>query len=63
MNASQIIEAKGGPKAVAEAVCVSPGAVRLWKHRNKIPRTIWPDLLRAYPDMSVEALVQSEVAA
>ncbi len=63
MDASQIIEARGGPKAVADALSVTPGSVRVWKCRNRIPRSAWPDIVRAFPSVTIDDLVKSEAAA
>jgi hypothetical protein len=62
MDASTIIEAKGGPAVVASAVNAKPGAVRGWKHRNQFPRRVWPDLLAAFPDLSLDDLRAAEAA-
>lgn len=53
---SQIIEAKGGPAAVAAKVGRKPGAVRAWKHRGIFPRSAWPEITAAYPDLTVTEL-------
>lgn len=46
MTASQFVDAHGGPKAVAEATARNPGAVSLWKNRNRIPRDAWPECIK-----------------
>jgi hypothetical protein len=45
-TAAQFIEAKG-IAALAEASNREPGAIRLWKFRNRIPRDAWPELIQA----------------
>lgn len=57
---AQIIEAKGGAAAVASAVGRKPGAVRAWKSRNILPREAWPEIMTAYPDLTLERLIKIE---
>jgi hypothetical protein len=47
LTPSQIITKHGGPSRVAELTGFSPGAVRLWKHRNYFPRQVWPELMKS----------------
>lgn len=60
---ADIIHAKGGPAAFAAAVGKEPGAVRLWKHRNRFPRNAWPEIISAYPDLTLDVLRKVEKAA
>lgn len=46
----------GGTNAAAEATGRKPNAVRMWAHRRTIPRTVWPDLQEAYPDLTLDEL-------
>lgn len=55
-----IIDERGGTKAVAETLNVGRTTVQMWKSRNKIPRTAWPDLIEAYPELTLETLKASE---
>ena len=57
---SKIIDAKGGPTAFAAKVKRRPGAVRAWKHRNYFPRDAWPEIIKAFPDLSLERLLKIE---
>jgi len=59
-SAASIIEQNGGPSAFAEKVGKRPGAVRVWKHRNQFPREVWPEILTAFPDISLEKLMDME---
>lgn len=63
ITAEQFIEARGGTTTVANSTGYKPGAVALWKHRNKLPRTAWPEIVRAYPDVSIEDLLKVEAAS
>ena len=55
-TAAQVIDSKGGPAAFAERIGVGPGAVRMMKFRNRIPRSVWPEVVEAFPDLSLEVL-------
>lgn len=48
-SAHQFIEEKGVP-AIRLATNRSEGAVRVWKHRNRFPREVWPELATAFPE-------------
>lgn len=49
-SVAQIIDDLGGPAAVSQVLPITDGAVRLWRHRKRIPRTAWPDLIQNFPD-------------
>lgn len=57
---ADLIDAKGGNAVVAKDVGVSEGAVALWKHRVRIPRAIWPDLMLRYEDVTLHVLLAIE---
>ena len=54
------IDGRGGPTAVAGATGFNVGAVNLWRHRNKIPRSAWPEVLAAYSDVTIADLLEIE---
>lgn len=60
---AQIIDDKGGSAAVASKVGRRPGAVRAWKHRNRFPREAWPEIIGAYPDITLATLIEMEARA
>jgi hypothetical protein len=60
---SQLIDAKGGPAVFAKAIKVEPSAARMMKHRNKIPRSAWPEIIEAFPDVSMADLKALEQAS
>lgn len=62
-TAIQFIDTNGGPAAVARATGYAAGAVSLWRHRNKLPRTAWPEILEAYPTVSLADLKAIEAGA
>ena len=57
---SDFIDERGGPTAVARATGKTAGAVSQWKHKRRLPRTVWPDFLLAYDDLSFERLLDLE---
>ena len=62
-TASEIIETKGGPAAFAAALGIDAERVRAMKHRNKLPRSVWPEIQTAFPDLTLKVLRASEAAA
>ena len=59
---AQIIDAHGGPAAFAAAIGKEPTAVRMMKNRNKLSRTVWPEVMRAFPDLTLDVLLNAEEA-
>ncbi len=59
-NAVDFIKAKGGPKAVSQATGHGAGAISVWASRNKLPRSAWPELLNAFPDITLDDLLAME---
>lgn len=49
-SAATLIDDLGGSTVVASAIGHDATAVRMMKHRNRIPRSVWPDLQLAFPD-------------
>lgn len=62
IDARQFVKDHGGPKAVAEATGRKPGAVSLWKNRNKIPREAWPEVIKGL-GVSLDDLLAIEAAS
>lgn len=58
-SAAQFIEAKG-VTAVATATGRTVGAVRVWKHRDRIPREAWLEINKAFPEMTLDVLKRIE---
>jgi hypothetical protein len=61
-SAIEFIDRRGGPAVVARATGHKPGAVALWRHRNRLPRSAWPEILDAFPDVGLEDLKRIEAA-
>lgn len=59
-NPAELIDAKGGNAVVAKDINYSEGAVGVWKHRGRIPRVAWPDLMLRYPDVTLQVLLSME---
>lgn len=57
-----LIAELGGPHAVAEKVGRRPGAVRMWVNRDVLPRPAWPELLSAFPQLTMDDLRDVERA-
>lgn len=57
----QVIREKGIAN-IAERVGLRAESVRMWGHRQSIPRTVWPELTRHFPDLTTEALLAVERA-
>ena len=55
MTPSEIIADKG-IKTIADKLGLVPNAVKQWKTRNNIPPKYWPQMSRAFPDLTVEKL-------
>lgn len=53
---TDFIEERGGPTAMARATGYRSNAVDLWRHRNKIPRSAWPEIIEAFPDVTISDL-------
>jgi hypothetical protein len=62
-DASSFIDAKGGNAVVAQATGYQPGAIGLWRHRNRLPRSAWPEILKAFPDVKLDDLLAIEAQA
>lgn len=59
---AKFIEDMGDATAMAKAIGTDAARVRMWKHRNRIPRHVWPELQEAYPDVTVDVLKAIEAA-
>lgn len=60
-NVPDLINAKGA-QAIANALGMNVVAVRLWKHRETIPRARWAELMEAFPDITLDDLRRLEAA-
>lgn len=52
----------GGAQVVAKKLGRKPSAVRMWVHRNVLPRSAWPELLEAYGHLKMKDLKAVEQA-
>lgn len=59
---AQFIDDHGGPHAFARKLGIEPGTVRMWKVRQSIPRTAWPEIIDAIPGLTLDDLRQVEAA-
>lgn len=60
MQARDWIDDHGGPTAVARTLNKKVGTVCVWNHRNRLPRAVWPDIIREYPDTTMDVLLLTE---
>lgn len=60
MTHSEMIEAKG-TATVAEKVGRPASHVRVWKNRG-IPRSIWAEMIDAFPDVTLDMLKAGQPA-
>jgi hypothetical protein len=49
-----------GVSVMAEKLKMRAGTIRMWKHRNTLPRSAWPELARAFPDLTLDKLQKIE---
>lgn len=61
-TASDLIVNHGDAEGFAAAINARVGTVRVWKSRNSIPRTAWPEIQRAIPNVTLESLLETERA-
>jgi hypothetical protein len=59
MTPKDIITKHGGPTKVSKLTGRTPGAVRLWKFRNRFPREVWPEVMKGL-DLTLEQLLRME---
>lgn len=53
----QFIRAKGGPHQMARALGrTDPRPVCMWSVRNRIPRKVWPEIIDAFPEVTLAEL-------
>lgn len=57
-----LIKDQGGPTAVATRLNMRPETVQMWVTRRRIPRNRWPDLIEAFPSLTLETLKAVEAA-
>ena len=60
-TAAELIEEKGDA-LIAERTGAAIGTVRVWKSRNRIPRSMWAELLTAFPDLTLDRLKELDAA-
>jgi len=52
----------GGAQAVADRLGMKASSVRMWVHRNRVPRSAWPEILEAYKSVKLKDLRAIEQA-
>lgn len=61
--AELFIEERGGAHQLARALDVKPVNVRMWKMRKSIPRSAWPEIIDAFPGVTMDELRAIETAS
>lgn len=56
------IDSLNGNATVAKATGHTEGAVALWVHRNRLPRSAWPEVMTAFPEVTLKRLMDLETA-
>jgi len=51
------------PQTLHNVLGVEIGAIRVWRHRRMIPRNIWPEIMREFPEVGIRDLTDMEAAA
>jgi hypothetical protein len=59
---SDLIKEMGGPQRIAGKLNSPPSRVHVWASRGAIPRPVWPDLIAAYPKITLARLRNTEPA-
>lgn len=57
-----IDEKLGGADEAASRLSRTPGAIRMWAHRRRVPRAIWPEIIGAYDGVTLDELRDLEAA-
>lgn len=55
--------AEKGHATIADRLGMKPETVRMWRFRNRIPRSVWPELAGAFPDLDLATLREIETRA
>lgn len=62
MTFVDFIKAKG-VRRLAQSLETRESAIYVWANRGRIPRMVWPELLKAYPELGLNDLLAMEEAA
>lgn len=56
---ADVIKEKG-VAAFAEKLGKEKRTIEMWRFRNRLPRTSWPEITQAFPDLDIETLKRLE---
>lgn len=45
-----------GVRRIADELGMKSESVRMWRFRRTIPRSAWPELVRAFPEITLDEL-------
>lgn len=51
------------PKTLHDVLRAEIGTIRVWRHRNIIPRNVWPEIMRGFPETGLTDLLEMEEAS
>lgn len=51
------------PKTLGVVLHQELGTIRVWRHRNIIPRNVWPEIMVKFPEVGLSDLMEWEEAA
>lgn len=60
---AQLVSELGGAKVVADALNTKERTVHMWATRKTIPRGRWPEMMDAFPTVTLDRLREVERAA
>lgn len=49
-----------GVAVLADKLGKKPRTIEMWAFRNRLPRALWPEIMRAFPDLDYDALTALE---
>ena len=49
-----------GVAVIAAKLGKKPRTVEMWRFRNRLPRTLWPELMQEFPTLNYETLTALE---
>lgn len=60
---AQLVSDLGGAQTVAERLNSRTETVRMWTWRNAVPRRVWPEMIEAFPGLTIDKLKAIEARA
>lgn len=51
------------PQTLHVALGAEVGTIRVWRHRNIVPRNVWPEIMVEFPELGLSDLLAMEAAS